>query len=583
MDQSLTLQHSTVSRNTADVVGGGIYDFYGVVTDNLISGNTARVGGAGAFIRGSHLSRNTVTGNQVQDHDGHPLGAGGGVLGYGFGFLAFNTITANTASIGGGVGIQAAGYVGVFEDTGDLVARNVGGNCSRKLSPESVAGLEDDSARSCGFDTVTSDAKVDTFTVPQGGPTETLPLAPDSPAVGLVPADVCQEFGDVDQRGFPRRSAARGSCDAGAYDTGGDAPQITSAASASVRSGDVLAFSVTSTGFPAATYSLEGAPSWISIAPSTGELTGNVPTDAYGVHTFSVLARNSSGADAKQSFTLTVNGGPAFTSDDHASAVAGQVFSFAVSAAAYPEVTSYSLTDAPGWLSVDQTTGLLSGTPPVGTTGTSSFVVRGSNGGVAAAQTFTLTVSAPAGAAVPDAPTIGRALPGNGSASVAFTAPVSDGGAPVSGYTVTSSPGGLTATGTGSPITVSGLRNGTAYAFTVTATNAAGTSFPSSASNSVTPLAPLTITTPGVLRSGTVGAPYAGRLTATGGSAPYTWTLAAGSALPNGLAINPNGTLTGTPTVAGTRSVSVRVRDAASPTQRDQGAHPHRKAGPATT
>jgi len=209
VNRSLTLLHSTVSRNTADRVGGGIYDSHGLLTDNLISGNTARQGGAGAFITASQVWRNTITGNQVQDHDGHPQGVGGGILGFSFGFLAFNTITANTANIGGGVGINAAGDYVDFFDTGDLVAKNVGGNCSQKLSHASVGSLEDDPARSCGFDTVTSDAKVDTFTAARGGPTETLPLAPDSPAVGLAPASACQEYGDVDQRGFPRVADSR--------------------------------------------------------------------------------------------------------------------------------------------------------------------------------------------------------------------------------------------------------------------------------------------------------------------------------------------------------------------------------------
>jgi hypothetical protein len=89
-------------------------------------------------------------------------------------------------------------------------------------------------------------------------------------------------------------------------------------------------------------------------------------------------------------------------------------------------------------------------------------------------------------ATVPDAPTIGTAIAGDAQASVFFTAPISDGGSAITGYIATSSPGGFTGTGT-SPITVTGLSNGTAYTFSVTATNAIGTSNPSSASNSVTP------------------------------------------------------------------------------------------------
>lgn len=90
---------------------------------------------------------------------------------------------------------------------------------------------------------------------------------------------------------------------------------------------------------------------------------------------------------------------------------------------------------------------------------------------------------------VPGAPTIGSATAGNASASVAFTAPASNGGATITGYTATSTPGGLTGTGASSPITVSGLSNGTGYTFTVHASNSVGDSLESSASNSVTPSA----------------------------------------------------------------------------------------------
>ena len=90
----------------------------------------------------------------------------------------------------------------------------------------------------------------------------------------------------------------------------------------------------------------------------------------------------------------------------------------------------------------------------------------------------------------PGAPTIGTATDtgAGGAVSVAFTAPTFAGiPATITGYTVTSSPGGVTGTGASSPITVSGLTNGTAYTFTVQATNASGTGPASAASNSVTP------------------------------------------------------------------------------------------------
>ena len=88
---------------------------------------------------------------------------------------------------------------------------------------------------------------------------------------------------------------------------------------------------------------------------------------------------------------------------------------------------------------------------------------------------------------MPGAPTSVTATAGNAQATVSFTAPASNGGSAITGYTVTSNPGGITAQGSVSPITVTGLTNGTAYTFTVTATNAVGTGPASGPSNQVTP------------------------------------------------------------------------------------------------
>lgn len=89
---------------------------------------------------------------------------------------------------------------------------------------------------------------------------------------------------------------------------------------------------------------------------------------------------------------------------------------------------------------------------------------------------------------MPAAPTITSADPLNGKASIVFSAPASNGGAPISDYRVSCS-GGLTATGPGSPIEVGGMANGTAYTCTVAARNAAGFGA-ESALASVTPFGP---------------------------------------------------------------------------------------------
>lgn len=102
--------------------------------------------------------------------------------------------------------------------------------------------------------------------------------------------------------------------------------------------------------------------------------------------------------------------------------------------------------------------------------------------------------------AAPSAPTNVAATPGNGSAAVSWAATSDDGGTPVTGYVVTSLPGGVTCQSIGSTgCTVTGLTNGTSYQFTVTAINAVGSSTPSLPSAGVIPSQPVVPPTPPVV------------------------------------------------------------------------------------
>lgn len=105
---------------------------------------------------------------------------------------------------------------------------------------------------------------------------------------------------------------------------------------------------------------------------------------------------------------------------------------------------------------------------------------------VGSGRTFTTAPTS-----VPGAPVIGAAFPLNAAASVNFTPPADAGGLAITSYTATSAPGGFTATGSSSPLRVTGLTNGVAYTFTVTATNPVGTGAASAASAAVVPNAGL--------------------------------------------------------------------------------------------
>jgi outer membrane protein assembly factor BamB len=130
-------------------------------------------------------------------------------------------------------------------------------------------------------------------------------------------------------------------------------------------------------------------------------------------------------------------------------------------------------------------TGLTNGTPYTFTVAATTAVGTGP----ASSPSSSVTPVTPP--MLPGPPAGVSAVAGNASAVVSWTAPADDGGSPVSAYTITSNPGSRTCGWSSGPLTctVTGLTNGQAYTFSVTATNGVGTGPASAASNSVTPVA----------------------------------------------------------------------------------------------
>lgn len=237
-------------------------------------------------------------------------------------------------------------------------------------------------------------------------------------------------------------------------------------------------------------------------------------------YTFTVTATNADGTSlssvASASVTpATVPGAPTAATATAGDAQASVAFTAPASDGG-SAITGYTVTSNPGGFIASGVatplivTGLTNGTAY-------TFTVTATNiMGTGAASAASISVTP---ATVPGAPTIGTATAGNAQATVTFTAPASNGGSAVTGYTVTSSPAGgvdSNAGSTGLSHVITGLTNGTAYTFTVTATNAKGPSAASGASNSVTPdIVP--------------GAPTIGTATAGNAQATVTFTAPAGN------------------------------------------------------
>ena len=220
-------------------------------------------------------------------------------------------------------------------------------------------------------------------------------------------------------------------------------------------------------------------------------------------------------------------------------------------------VYAWSATGLPPGLTLNSTTGILSGTPTVAGTYTASITaVDGSPARNSGTQTYTIVIAAPL--------SISSTCPGSAVISAAFpsTAFTAQGGSGSYSWTGGNLPGGLNLSSTG---VLSGTPNATGNfnsIFTVTDTSSPVQTVTKACTIVITPPAATLSLTTSTLFSGVVGVPYtATTLTASGGTGAYKWTA---NNLPTGLALNPtSGVLSGTPTTAGAYDSIITVSDSA--------------------
>ena len=330
----------------------------------------------------------------------------------------------------------------------------------------------------------------------------------------------------------------------------GTAPKIVTASLPDGKVNQAYSETLTATGTSPITWSIASGtlPSGLSLDPSTGVISGTPKTA--GTSTFTVKATNNYG-NVSAPFTITVaasGSAPSITTASLPDGVSGKAYSHTLTATGTTPI-SWAAGTLPSGLTMDASTGVLSGTPSA--SGSYTITITASNAIGKDSKSFTLRIAA-AGvtpkittSSLPDGKTgqsYSQTLSATGTAPITWSAS----GLP-SGLSINSSTGVIS----GTPSTAGN------YSVTVTAKNNYGTGSKTYQLKITASGTPPTITTSS-LPDGQINQSYSQTLSATG-TTPITWSA---SGLPSGLSVKSStGVISGTPTTAGLFNITVTAKN----------------------
>jgi len=318
-------------------------------------------------------------------------------------------------------------------------------------------------------------------------------------------------------------------------------PVITSPTTATGPIGVAFNYTIEASNVPTS-FNATGLPSGLSINATTGVILG-IPT-ASGTSSVTISATNVAGTYSQPLTLIIYPSTPVVNSATAVAGITGTAFSYQITASNLP--ASFDATGLPSGLSIDTTTGLISGTPT--SAGSSTVTISATNDAGTGTAILTLTIQSAT------APVIDSATTDGGTAGITFSYSIAASNSPTS-YNATGLPSGLsinTATGviSGTPTTV-----GTSTV-SLSAINAFGTGtaiLKLTIGSQASPV--INISTTSV---GTVGLAFNYTISASNTPASYSAT-----GLPSGLSLDTaTGIISGTPTTTGAATVTLSATNA---------------------